>query len=145
MAKKIGSEVVDFNKIPTVREKIFVVESVSSIDFPTSIKIFDSKRITIKKVEDTSRENFVRINGDFEVRIEGKLTHEIGDPIRSEEDAKELLINSLKKEREKAELVVKSAKSAVESLTMAINKIEDDGLQYNEEGTGVNVNIMVIQ
>lgn len=143
MAKnsKIGADVI--SSIPTVRDSIFVVKKVKDVEIPSSLKTYDTEKIRISKVEETSREQFVRVNGEIDVRIEPKTNWEIGEPMRTEEEAKILLIKSLKEEQEKAEKIKKQVLSFIDAVNKIIDKIESDGLSYAEDGKSITIDVIV--
>lgn len=141
---QIGVEEDVFSRIPTVRDRIYTIETVDTIELPSKIRLFDSKAIKVSKVEETSRENYVLVNNTssdhgLQVCIERKAEYEVGEPIRTEKDAEKLLIKVLKKELDN----IQDAKRKIEKyevmLEKAVNHIEENGLEYDDKGSTIGI------
>lgn len=138
MAKtpKIGSESI--NALPTIRDNYYFVDSVRDIELPAKVKIYDVTKVKIRRIEETSRENVLKINGgldnEFEVKTEKPLKLEVGDPIKSVDDAEDLLINVSKSQIETIEELMPKLEKVRQFYIDFIKEINSEGLQYDEKG-----------
>jgi hypothetical protein len=145
---KIGS---DLNRIPTVEDRFVFVEPAITVELAGSVRLFDTRQVEVEMVAKTSRQGVYRINGNeedgFDYKAEEKSFVEPGDPIRKDTgEAKAIELTVTKNEDE-----IKKAKKEIEKLEKLIAQIEmynahikDNGLQYNEKGSSISIDVVVM-